>query len=67
MEAFDQAAGRLHQNLRTVDLYGDPSKDEMFAIRLKFLKGYKIAPQTHQPGGPHRNHGDVPVGHGRNR
>jgi quercetin dioxygenase-like cupin family protein len=28
-------------------LYGDPSKDEMFAMRLKFPKGYKIAPHTH--------------------
>ena len=27
-----------------VVLYGDPSKDEMFAMRLKFPKGYKIAP-----------------------
>ena len=30
-----------------VVLYGDPSKDEMFAMRLKFPKGYKIAPHTH--------------------
>jgi hypothetical protein len=30
-----------------VVLYGDPSKDEMFALRLKFSKGYKIAPLTH--------------------
>ena len=28
-------------------LYGDPSKDGMFAMRLKFPKGYKIAPHTH--------------------
>jgi quercetin dioxygenase-like cupin family protein len=30
-----------------VVLYGDPGKDEMFAMRLKFPKGYKIAPHTH--------------------
>jgi quercetin dioxygenase-like cupin family protein len=30
-----------------VVLYGDPSKDEIFAMRLKFPKGYKIAPHTH--------------------
>ena len=30
-----------------VVLYGDPSKDEMFAMRLKFPKGHKIAPYTH--------------------
>jgi quercetin dioxygenase-like cupin family protein len=30
-----------------VVLYGDPSKDGMFAMRLKFPKGYKIAPHTH--------------------
>jgi quercetin dioxygenase-like cupin family protein len=28
-------------------LYGDPSKDGLFAMRLKFPKGYKIAPHTH--------------------
>jgi quercetin dioxygenase-like cupin family protein len=28
-------------------LYGDPSKDGIFAMRLKFPKGYKIAPHTH--------------------
>jgi quercetin dioxygenase-like cupin family protein len=28
-------------------LYGDPSKDGLFAMRLKFPKDYKIAPHTH--------------------
>jgi quercetin dioxygenase-like cupin family protein len=28
-------------------LYGDPSKDGLFAMRLKMPKGYKIAPHTH--------------------
>jgi quercetin dioxygenase-like cupin family protein len=30
-----------------VVLYGDPSKEEMFAMRLKLPKGYRIAPHTH--------------------
>lgn len=28
-------------------LYGDPAKDGLFAMRLKFPKGYRIAPHTH--------------------
>jgi quercetin dioxygenase-like cupin family protein len=28
-------------------LYGDPNKDGMFAMRLKFPKGYKLPPHTH--------------------
>jgi quercetin dioxygenase-like cupin family protein len=28
-------------------LYGDPSKDGLFAMRLKMPKGYRIAPHTH--------------------
>lgn len=28
-------------------LYGDPSKEGLFAMRLKFPKGYRIAPHTH--------------------
>ena len=28
-------------------LYGDPSKEGMFAFRLKLPKGYRIAPHTH--------------------
>ena len=28
-------------------LYGDPGKDELFAMRLKLPKGFKIAPHTH--------------------
>jgi quercetin dioxygenase-like cupin family protein len=28
-------------------LFGDPSKDGLFAMRLKFPKGYQIAPHSH--------------------
>jgi quercetin dioxygenase-like cupin family protein len=28
-------------------LYGDPAREGPFALRLKFPKGYKIAPHTH--------------------
>ncbi len=28
-------------------LYGDPTKDALFAMRLKLPKGYHIAPHTH--------------------
>lgn len=28
-------------------LYGDPTKEGLFAMRLKFPKGYRIAPHTH--------------------
>lgn len=28
-------------------LYGDPTKDGLFALRLKFPKGYRIPPHTH--------------------
>ncbi|MEQ1865802.1 MAG: cupin domain-containing protein [Micropepsaceae bacterium] len=28
-------------------LYGDPSKEGLFAMRLKLPKGYRIAPHTH--------------------
>lgn len=28
-------------------LYGDPAKEGLFALRLKFPKGYYIAPHTH--------------------
>jgi quercetin dioxygenase-like cupin family protein len=28
-------------------LYGDPAKDGLFAMRLKFPKGYRIPPHTH--------------------
>lgn len=32
-------------------LYGDPSKEGLFALRLKFPKGYRIPPHTHpKPG-----------------
>jgi quercetin dioxygenase-like cupin family protein len=28
-------------------LYGDPSKDSLFSMRIKVPKGYRIAPHTH--------------------
>ena len=28
-------------------LFGDPSKEGLFALRLKFPKGYQVAPHTH--------------------
>jgi quercetin dioxygenase-like cupin family protein len=28
-------------------LYGDPSKEGLFAIRLKLPKGYRVPPHTH--------------------
>jgi quercetin dioxygenase-like cupin family protein len=28
-------------------LYGDPSKEGLFALRLKLPKGYRLAPHTH--------------------
>ena len=28
-------------------LYGDPGKEELFAMRLKVPKGYRVAPHTH--------------------
>ena len=50
-----------------VVLYGDPSKDEMFAMRLKFPKGYKIAPHTHpKPEVLTVISGTFQFGHGRN-
>jgi quercetin dioxygenase-like cupin family protein len=32
---------------QTVVLYGDPSKDQLFVMRLKVPSGYKIPPHTH--------------------
>ena len=28
-------------------LYGDPAKDDMFALRIKAPKGYRVPPHTH--------------------
>jgi quercetin dioxygenase-like cupin family protein len=37
----------LPKGAEAVVLYGDPTKDGLFAMRLKFPKGYRIAPHTH--------------------
>src|SRR4051794_35802456 len=46
-------------------LLGDPGKEGLFALRLKFPKGYRIAPHTHpvlEVGDHHL--GNIPPGHG---
>lgn len=37
----------LPPGAQTAVLFGDPSKGELFAMRLKLPKGYRIAPHTH--------------------
>jgi quercetin dioxygenase-like cupin family protein len=37
----------LPKGAEAVVLYGDPAKDGLFALRLKFPKGYRIPPHTH--------------------
>lgn len=37
----------LPPGAEAVVLYGDPTKDGLFALRLKFPKGYRIPPHTH--------------------
>ncbi len=37
----------LPKGAETAVLYGDPSKDGLFAMRVKMPKGYQIAPHTH--------------------
>jgi len=37
----------LPKGAEAVVLYGDPTKEGLFAMRLKFPKGYRIAPHTH--------------------
>jgi quercetin dioxygenase-like cupin family protein len=37
----------LPAGAEAVVLYGDPTKEGLFAMRLKFPKGYRIAPHTH--------------------
>lgn len=37
----------LPAGAETAALYGDPSKEGMFAMRVKLPKGYAIAPHTH--------------------
>jgi quercetin dioxygenase-like cupin family protein len=41
------APAALPPGAEAAALYGDPSKEGLFAMRLKFPKGYKIAPHTH--------------------
>ncbi len=48
-------------------LYGDPSKEGLFALRLKVPKGYHIPPHTHpKTGGCHGHFRDVPFRDRRN-
>ena len=48
-------------------LFGDPSKEGLFVLRLKLPKGYRVAPHlAFRAGDRHRPRGDVPFGHGRN-
>jgi quercetin dioxygenase-like cupin family protein len=37
----------IPKGAQAVALYGDPSKDGLFALRLKFPAGYHIPPHTH--------------------
>ena len=37
----------IAEGAQMVVLYGDPSKDGLFAMRLKLPAGYRIAPHTH--------------------
>jgi quercetin dioxygenase-like cupin family protein len=41
------APASLPAGAQAAVLYGDPAKDGLFAMRLKFPKGYAIAPHTH--------------------
>jgi quercetin dioxygenase-like cupin family protein len=41
------APASLPKGAEAVVLYGDPSKEGLFALRLKLPNGYKIAPHTH--------------------
>ncbi len=38
----------LPKGAEAVVLYGDPTKEGLFALRLKFPKGYRIPPHTHR-------------------
>ena len=37
----------IPKGAQAATIYGDPSKDELFALRLKLPKGYHIPPHTH--------------------
>jgi quercetin dioxygenase-like cupin family protein len=41
------APAALPPGAQAATLYGDPTKEALFAVRLKFPKGYQIAPHTH--------------------
>lgn len=41
------APAAMPSGAQTVVLYGDPSKDQLFVMRLKVPSGYKIPPHTH--------------------
>jgi quercetin dioxygenase-like cupin family protein len=41
------APAALPAGAQAAVIYGDPSKEGLFALRLKFPDGYKIAPHTH--------------------
>ena len=44
---WKDAVGALPPGAKIAVLDGDPSKDEPFAMRLKFPAGYRIMPHTH--------------------
>jgi len=48
-EAIEWAPGpaSIPPGAEAAVLYGDPSKEELFALRLKLPQGYHIAPHTH--------------------
>ena len=41
------APASIPSGAQAVTLYGDPAKEGLFALRLKFPKGYHIPPHTH--------------------
>ncbi|KAB2911549.1 MAG: DUF4437 domain-containing protein [Hyphomicrobiaceae bacterium] len=41
------APGSIPAGAEAAVLFGDPGKDELFALRLKLPKGYHIPPHTH--------------------
>src|SRR5262245_34906460 len=41
------APAALPPGAQAAALYGDPTKEAPFAMRLKFPKGYQVAPHTH--------------------
>jgi quercetin dioxygenase-like cupin family protein len=41
------APAALPAGAEAAALYGDPTKEGLFAMRLKFPKGYQVAPHTH--------------------